>query len=621
MNAIPPVAPTAGDLSVLARPAGLKDRYGRITLISHRRHLGLLDPRDSDTLVLSTDWLAWRRCLDDGIHCLHFESFLKEWPAERGDPDTIHMRRCDWMLRDGRDITLFRGVSLGKLFIRDVALGCNASERIWHALDRAIRQFSPSEIVFHDLRAEHDLLDETVRCWMVRELAARHGVRLIEKLDVPSHGDPGFSERIDGFGAPVPESFVRRTLRAVYAEIVDIAFRIRDRKPRSPNKVLLILNWGTARSLIRRHHGSGLVPTLLAGHAPKNWESLRTWWRDGIALANPPFARLDADDRSALVAIRSAIEERWKAAADDIDIVRLHFIRSRLLDSGWLTERALEIKRFQRMFRRHRFARVVVGDATNGYCRLVADCARMAGVSVDELPNGMFVTKQRYDARLRGASGSPVVGRVLSWGPLTERWLAATEANVGPVVGYPALDGFRAPVAPIRFRRALVLPIYADADDAMAFTSNIFGSLVDTVRTLRIYGCAEIRVKIHVGPQNRDYYIDVLRAFGLDEPVFKDGAFVDHLQWADFVVGPVNSGAFVETLAAGKPYFPICPYPSQIDPALLPDIRLVRSGDDLLERLRHEDVPGRDAVLEDLCSFISIPDASRRFWAILGGHA
>jgi hypothetical protein len=274
------------------------------------------------------------------------------------------------------------------------------------------------------------------------------------------------------------------------------------------------------------------------------------------------------------------------------------------------------------LFRRHRFARVVVGDATNGFSRLVAECARTAGVPTDELPNGMFVTRQRYDARLGDSSAPAVIRRVLSWGPLTERWLTATGARViRATVGYPALEDLRRAVAEPRFGKALVLPIYADADDAMAFTSNIFGSLVDIVRALRDFGCAEIRVKVHVGPQNRDYYADVLRDSGLDVPIFKDNAFAEHLRWADFVVGPVNSGAFVETLAAGKPYFPICPSPSQIDPALLPQVRLVRSAGDLIDRLRLRDVPDRDMVLEDMCSFVSIPDASRRFWSVLGGQA
>ncbi|MCC7016141.1 MAG: hypothetical protein IT564_02925 [Rhodospirillales bacterium] len=621
MNAVAPVPLTAGGLSVLLRPNWLKDRYDRITLISHRRHLPHLDPRDTRTLVLSTDWLAWRQCLDNGIACLHFEALLDEWPAARGDPDDIHMRRCDWMFREGRDLTLFHGISLGKLFIRDVAMACGAFERIWHALDRAIRRFEPTELLLHDLRAEHDLLDGSVKVWMVEELAKRHDLQLIARPDVPPADDPGFSERNDGFGVSDPESPVRPALREIYAEAIDTVFRIGRRGAPPLGKVLLVLNWLTMRSLIRSHRDSGLAPAMLAGHMPKGLASLRTWWRDGVALVNPPPARLDSADRRSLAVIRAEIESGEAAPGDAAAAARHLFILHRILAAGRLERRALEVKRYLKLFRRHRFARVVVGDATNGFCRMIADCARAAGVATDELPNGMFVTRQRYDARLGDGAAAPAIQRELSWGPLTDRWLETTGVRVPRVtVGYPALDGLRRPVAPVRFERALILPIYADADDAMAFTSNIFGSLVEVTRALRDFGC-QVRVKVHVGPQNLAYYTDVIRQAGIGVPVFKDNLFDRHLEWADFVVGPVNSGAFVETLAAGKPYFPICPSPSQIDPKLLPGVRLIGSASELIERLKRQDVPDRDRVLEDICSFVSIADSSRRFWAVLGGQA
>ena len=621
MNVVQLTPRTSGDLSVLARPTWLREHYDRIVLIAHRRHLPHLDARDSRTLVLSTDWLAWRQCLDTGIACLHFEALLGEWPEERGNPDDINMRRCDWMLRDGRDVTLFRGVSLGKLFIRDVAMGCNAFERIWYALDRAIRRFGPAELVLYDLRAEHDLLDESVKIWMVGELAKQHKVRLISCSDVPPPDDPGLSERSDGFGVAESSPLWRRGLRHAYAAIIDAVFRFRTLGRSPPGKILLIHNWATTRNLIRHHQGSGLAPTLIAEQAPKQPVLIWKWWWEGVVLVAPPSARLDAEDRRSLAVIRAEIENRTATPDDIVATARHLFITRRILATGWIEQRALEVKRYLKLFRRHRFARVVVGDATNGFCRLVAECASVNKVPCDELPNGMFVTRQLYDARLGGQSGPPVIDRVLSWGPFTHRWLAATGAHAGATVGYPALDDQRTPPVPVRFGRALVLPIYADADDPAAFTSNIFGCLVDVVRALRKFGCAEIRVKVHVGPQNRNYYADVLRHFDLDVPVIKDNALPEHLHWADFVVGPVNSGAFVETLAVGKPYFPILPSPSRIDPALLGGILLVKSAEELVGLLDRGNIPARDVVLEDLCSFVSIPNASRQFWRALSKDA
>ncbi len=613
---------TAGELSVLIQPEWLKNRYERIALISHRRHLAHLDATAGNTLVFSTDWLAWRQCLKTAIPCLHFEAMLGEWPTERGNPDDIHVRRCDWMMREGRDITLFRGVSLGRLFTRDVTLACNAFERIWHALDRALETFAPKEIVLHDLRAEHDLLDDTTALWLARELAKRHGARLVERPDAPANGDPGFSEQVDEYGVPSADPNWRKALRDLYGESIDRLFRPRGILERNSGKILLVLNWIVTRNLIGARDGGDAIPALLAPHAPKRPADLWRRWREGTALVNPPPARLDPADRAALDGIRRALAEREEAATEPVDVARRAFIRRRILDNGRLEERAIAIKRFEKLFQRHRFSRVVIGDATNDFCRLVAETARTNDVPVDELPNGMFLTRQRSSARIPSGPGfRPAVDRVLSWGPLTKRWLTASAASLPTAtVGYPALDRLRHPVVPVRKKRALVLPIYADADDAMAFTSNIFGSMAEIVRVLLGFGC-EVRVKVHVGPQNLAYYADVLRQARLDVPIFKDNLFLEHLAWADFAVGPVNSGAFVETLAAGKPYYPICPAPSQLDPSLLPTVRLVKSPADLISLLRRDSIPNRDDTLEDMCRFVSIPNASRRFWRVMAEKA
>lgn len=612
---------TAGELSVLVRPQWLKNRYERIVLISHRRHLAHLDAKNKGTLVFSTDWLAWRQCLDAAIPCLHFEAMLGEWPPERGDPDDIHIRRCNWMIHEGRDMTVFHGISLGRLFTRDVTLACNAFERIWHALNRALERFTPGEVIFHDLRAEHDLLDGAVALWLVRDIAGRHGARLIEQPDVPVNGDPGFSERPDGYGASSVDPAWKNLARGVYSELVDRIFRLRGFGTDS-SKILLVLNWAAARNLIGARTGHDAMPALLAPHAPKRPGDLWQRWREGTILVNSPPARLDTADHAALGEIRRALAEREEAATDPVDIARRTFIRQRILDNGRLEERAIEVKRFEKLFHRHRFSRVVIGDATNDFCRLIAETARINAVPVDELPNGMFLTKQRSSARIAAEPGArPVVNRVLSWGPLTERWLVASAVSLPTAeIGYPALDHLRGPVAPFRKKRVLVLPIYADADDAMAFTSNIFGAMVDIARALLRFGC-EIRIKVHVGPQNLSYYRDVLRQAGLDVPIFKDNFFSRHLDWADFVVGPVNSGSFVETLAAGKPYYAICPVPSQLDPSLLPGVRLVKSSNDLISLLGSDTTPDRDDMLEDMCRFVSIPNASRRFWRVVAEEA
>lgn len=609
---------TAGAYSVLATPGWLKSQYNRLVLISHRRHVARLMGMDANTLIFSTDWLAWRQCVESGIACIHFESMLREWPEERGNPDNIHHRNCNWMMVDGQDISEFRGISLGRLFTRDVSLGANAIERLWYALDRALAQFAPTEVLFYDMRAEHDLVNTNIALWIVRSLAKRYGARVVDEQDIPIKGDPGFSEQVDEYATRKPESIWRRMSRKTYSECVDWLFRFRGYSSRQQGKVLLVLNWICARNLIDADDDRRLMPAVFASSSPKRPKDLLWFWQKKAVLVNPPQARLTAADSLRLEAIHKAVIEQARKAERPEDAAKWMFIQTSLLEGGQIESRAKEIISLDMLFTRHQFSRVVIGDATNDYCRTIAETAKQRCVPVDELVNGMFITRQHSTARQAlTQNGKPLVERILSWGPLNARWIKASKVEAtSATVGYPALDKLRSPITTSQFKRVLVLPIYADGDDAMAFTSNIFGALADVVRALVAFGC-DVRVKVHVGPQNFDYYRDVLKQAGLDVPIFKDNLFVKHIEWADFVVGPVNSGAFVETLAAGKPYYPISPTPSQIDPALLPKVKLIQNAADLLTRLKAGDTPDRDEILEDICQFNSIPNSSRRFWEVM----
>lgn len=605
------------DLSVLVPPPALASRYDRLVLVSHGRHVAALDP-DPATLVVSTDWLAWRHCRARGIACVHFEFALAEWPEERGAADTVHLRCAEWVYdADGRDTTRLAGVSLGKSFLRSVTMFANAYERIWHALDRLCARFAPGEVVLIGLRAEFDLLGDAVARQVVGEIAGRHGARVVDSWDPPAADDRGFPENPAGFGVPdARPPLWRALLRDAYGRVVAGAFALRrlfDR--RAP--VLVIHNWATVAPLIDHHDSRTLVPAFFAASLPKRPALLWRLWRRGAALVHLPRVGLDAADERAIAAVADSIAAR-AATRSGVEGAVARFLLERVVATGWLRQQASAAKAHQRVFRRHRFARVLVGDSTNGTCRIVIETARAHGVAVDELPNGMFITPQRYDTRTGDRGGPALIDRMLCWGPAGERWIAAQAPGLARArTGYPAIDPLRRAPRPLaRLERALVLPVYADCDDVPAFTSNIFGWLVATVAVLTERGC-RVRVKLHSGPQNLDYYRDVLRQAGLDAEIVKGGALQPHLEWADFAVGPSNSGATVEALAAGLPYYAVVPAPSLIDPGLLPPTVVVRSPADLVDRLRRCDTPDIAAALDDLCGCAAIPNASRQVWRAL----
>jgi hypothetical protein len=599
--------------------AGISD----VVLLSHRRHLDDLGAPRADRLLVSSDWLAWHLAVQAGHLALHFDALLVPWPDELGNPEDHHRRACEWVYdAQGQDMTMFRGISLGKQFVRSITLHGLHTGRALHGLERLMRLYRPQRLTLIDLRLKLDVLDDAGKRAITSGIASAHGATFQDRLDAPEPGDPGFPERFEGVGKPYVEAAPKRLLRHLYAMAVAFLFRL-PLRPRRPS-ILFMLNWITARQLLDGCPKTGPVPALFAGQLPKSLAFLRHAWQQGARLLVLPEPCAAAAVQKDVEVVVERLQQAWQTPSNDPVIeARRSFVRENLIATGWLQAQAREVTRYQRLFRHNRVARVVIGDATNVTCRMIADTARQASVPVDEMLNGMFLTPQRYDARTGDSHGASAIDGLLSRGLGDERWLKRTEADL-PFrrVGYPALKAKgMGMLRPKAHKRALVLPIYADGDDALAVQGYVFSHLVSVVDSLRRFGCDEIRVKLHAGPPNLPYYRDLMATLGLKADLYKDNALAMHIDWADFVTGPVNSGSFLETLALGKPYYPFQPQPSLIDPVLIEGVRVLTTAEELIDCLRNGTPVDARAILETFASASSIPDSPKAFWQAMAKAA
>jgi hypothetical protein len=99
--------------------------------------------------------------------------------------------------------------------------------------------------------------------------------------------------------------------------------------------------------------------------------------------------------------------------------------------------------------------------------------------------------------------------------------------------------------------------------------------------------------------------------------VHDDGNFLDHLTWADIVVGPATTGAFAQTLAAGKPYYVFRSSFSAVPKSYLRSATVVSSATELNSALASGTEPDGDAVLQHMCATKTIANASERMWQVL----
>lgn len=133
----------------------LRDQYQRLILISHPRHAENLAP-DANALIVSSDWLLWKRLMSDGVHCIHYE-WGWDYPADGELNSDLYLRAIDWVFAGGEDATEFRGVSLGQLLVIPVSRVIREYEK----LNRFLKDFTALDIIPGFLRKFWETREET----------------------------------------------------------------------------------------------------------------------------------------------------------------------------------------------------------------------------------------------------------------------------------------------------------------------------------------------------------------------------------------------------------------------------------------------------------------------------
>lgn len=596
-------------------------KFLRLALVASPGHLDSLGAPDPLTLVVTSEWLTWRLAEDRGFKAVHYEALLTPWPESLGDPLELYRWGCSWMYRDGKDPTLFLGVSLGRQFASDVTYLRYAFERLAFAIDRLCDLYRVEEILFIDIRDLSDVLTAEVKRILLEEIADKRGIKLIERASERAGTNKDFHFKAVYGKADEPEKRWRTAARTTYTIILDMASWLLWRLRNAPPSVLLWVNVLSLGPLVDAWKGGRFAPVILSGAAPKNLKMISKCLQTGISLAHLPLGHLTGHERQEVDAIISGIEKRWSDAppSDVAERALRLFVRERVFKTGRMHEMACRIKAYDRLFRRWRFARVVVGDLDNAWSRILSELARKFDGKTDEMPNGVFLVDMKNSARCGDQGMKATLTRQLSWGDASRQWLRGIGSPADCVTtGYPALKAHPARITSISsWRRALVLPIYACLGDPTALSANVSGYMLEFIVGLKRLGINQIRVKLHPEQHVLGYFVKLLDYAGLDCEIYIDGPLSKHVEWADMVVGPIISGAFVETLAQGKSYYPVVPFPSSVNENYLQGIPVVRKPSDLIEMIEKGIVPDNADLLQRFCSASTITNSSQAFWSVM----
>ena len=203
--------------------------------------------------------------------------------------------------------------------------------------------------------------------------------------------------------------------------------------------------------------------------------------------------------------------------------------------------------------------RVLVDSVFGPDSRIVLDlCARLK-IPVDYVAHGYWEHQIYFDTISGDQLLSPRVDRIFSWGAQQERWLKAINWR-GKIerVGCTIAPEYLGEAEKNHSRKNILVLQYTPINsDINGLNYNQYDYFNRVVKHLNEAGQYAVRFKLHPGLFKTSYYEMIKKRFNLQCEVCQSGSFVEHLAWADEVIGPASSGARLEALAAGKPYYAI----------------------------------------------------------------
>ena len=612
-------------------PAHIKSSYRAFALVTEPAHVDLLDPADEEILIICCDWMMWHRLSAESRHVVYYGLGALDWT----EPDSLEFdlfhRANDWLLdlKDG-DPTLFHGVSLGRTFGAEISFSSINYYRIERSLRPLIKRFSPDEIWFYDFKSDLNIFSAETRTWIVQSIARECGVAFCDKGENLRNDSNADEEAY----VPKQHGWPALLVLAIYSWGLETVSRLRCLLSPGDRRVLLLVVSNTAEPLAREFRNRRFTPIFLGRTIPKNFLLLWNCLRQGVLLVRPLPTALSKKDGLRLAEIRTSLERVLAEPATGVLGFVRTLVRRQFLDSGKLEEHARSVLMEERLLDRYRPRRLVVDGVRNLLHLINIELAKSRHIHVDYTWHSPLTPQTLGTGALGGDPRQPVfVDRCLSWGPINDAWLDRVDAKQPRAhVGCPIADRYRTAASPARTENSRKAPgetkilflLYTfTTSDLNGLQHSMYATFVDGVRMLNRLGYTKIGFKMHPAPGRwkKSLIEDIARYFGIECEIWKSQPFSECLDWADIVIGPMQTGAFFETLAAGKPYYPLLIPPYSHDPTFYPGYPYYESLDELAEAL--EGSPPTSAMaktlLNDMYSVEEFASTASRFWDVIEG--
>ncbi|MBT5050983.1 MAG: hypothetical protein HOM58_20960 [Rhodospirillaceae bacterium] len=578
-------------------------------------------PQDEDTLYVCCDWLCWQMAMAEGLPCIHYEIGLSG-----EDPDdlmsTLYIDASDWVYVEGEDATLFNGVSLGRKFFKETGLVIFECCKIDQTLRNLIQRFGPEELHYFDYRTDLVYLSADARLDLIKDIADACGVRLIDHRQ--HSNDPETSHTLQAvYDVALENEFGwgrgwRKSARRLGEVLIDFVCRTRRHLGNRKISVLLLNTHLTSLPLLREFDGDGVVPIFIGIHFPnkRDWKFLFRSILKGVQLASRPHTPLTQYDIAFVDAMGLRLEQAWKLPVGLVETFVRRYVREKILAPGRLHDMAYTVRWADQLLIRQRPDRVVTDGLQNAtYCTFL-ELARQKKIPTAATWHGHYLIDMKLETLGGDRRVEALADYCLTWGAAQEDWLDNTDAtSISLRTGNPIAGQHFSDVPPTSGTNSVLVLQYAPLlQDLHAPQSQAYRYFVETVRMLMELGYEDICYRLHPGHARTSYYQDIAERFGLVCRISDSGSFKEVLEPAEFVIGPVTTGAMMEVLGASKPYYPVLLEPHAMNRDYLSGSKIFSSIASLRDALESGLPLDQSQLLDDFTSRNQIPRPAQSMW-------
>ena len=593
--------------------------FDTFCMISHPRHLNQINDLSENVLLIATDWLLMQDCLSKRLSCISLDTGQRLWNGEDDLAEDANLRSADFAYHDGQDLTMFQGISLGRLFSPRLSTFVVALERTIRGLGALIEHYQPKQIIAYDCFPGFGTLSPDVRRQLVTDIVSGHGIAFSDRWDPLSNDDPSLpflaeANKVNQQNRSA-SALLLQLCRHVYSFSIDCISRLL--MNRRHNRVLLLLNLKTTDGLLDNFPSDKVTPTIVFESNRKNFGIVLNYLLRGVLIVGKRIPKLDPQSKKDLERINDAFRKAHAGPSTGADRAIRNFINDTLLKDGQMEALAQEVLAAKSLLERYRPSRVVVDGVRNLPLRSFIDVANTMGIPVDYTWHSPIAPKrQKWDAFGNDPRTKVSISRALSWGPVFEEWMA----KIGPGIPCVRTGTTRVPNRPKEYsedagRRILILDYNSISDDPLALDGYRFEFFVKAARLLRKMGYEDIAIKLHPGRPRVQYFEAVSKKFNLNCPVYKSEPLVKILDNYDIVIGPMYTTARLEALAAGKRYIGFMIPPNAFDPSYYDHEDHLADLDQLPETLHKVAFQDNASILQRYNVMEPTQDPSTRFWA------